>query len=78
VINNRLSFLMGIPTIIGTALLVQNTIATVLSQINMFQFAPIGAGWYLMLIIISTIIATIFAWFAVKSMGFIPRHPDEE
>ena len=77
-INNRLSFLMGILTIIGTALLVPNTIATVLSQTNIFQFAPIDAGWYLMLIIISTIIATIFDWFAVKRMGFLPRHPDEE
>ena len=78
VINNRLSFLMGILTIIGTALLVPNTIATVLSQTNIFQFAPKDTGWYLTLIVASTVIATIFAWFAVKRMGFLPKYPDEE
>lgn len=78
VINNRLSFLMGILTIIGTALLVPNTIATVLSQTNVFQFTPKDMGWYLALIVTSTVIATVFAWFAVKRMGFLPKYPDEE
>lgn len=78
VINNRLLFLMGVLTIIGTALLVPNTIATVLSQTNIFQFAPTASVWYLTLILGSTILATIFAWFAVKRMGFLPKHPDEE
>jgi hypothetical protein len=54
------------------------TIATALSQTNIFQFAPIDAGLYLMLIVISTIIATLFAWFTVEGMGFLPRHPDEK
>ena len=78
IINNRLSFLMGILTIIGTALLVPNTIATVMSQTNIFMVTPADMWWYLSLIIGSTVIATIFAWWAVKRMGFLPKHPDEE
>lgn len=78
IINNRLSFLMGILTIIGTALLVPNTIATVMSQTNIFTFTSADVWWYLSLLIGSTVIATTFAWWAVKRMGFLPKHPDEE
>jgi magnesium transporter len=78
IINNRLSFLMGILTIIGTALLVPNTIATVMSQTNIFAFTPADMGWYLALLVGSTVVATIFAWWAVKKLGFLPKHPDEE
>ncbi len=78
IINNRLSFLMGILTIIGTALLVPNTIATVMSQTNIFNVTPADMWWYLTMIVGSTVVATIFAWWAVKRMGFLPKHPDED
>ncbi len=76
IINNRLSFLMGVLTIIGTALLVPNTIATVMSQTNIFNVTPADMWWYLSLIIGSTVIATFFSWWAVQKMGFLPKNPD--
>ncbi len=78
IINNRLSFLMGILTIIGTALLVPNTIATVMSQTSIFALTPADMWWYLALLAGSTVVATTFAWWAVKRMGFLPKHPDED
>jgi len=74
-LNNRLSLLVSYLTIIGTALLVPNTIATVLSS-SMFQFSEADEGWYLPLIIVSTVVSTAFAWWAVKKVGLLPKSPD--
>ncbi len=75
VLNNRLALLVGYLTIIGTALLVPNTIATVASN-SMFQFTPADQGWYLALLIGSTVFATIISWWIVKKKGLLPSCPD--
>ena len=72
--NNRLAMLVAYLTIIGTALLVPNTIATVMGN-GMFAFSPADEGWYIALIIVSTIVATILSWFAVDRMGLLPKNP---
>ncbi|MDD1717290.1 MAG: CorA family divalent cation transporter, partial [Methanoregulaceae archaeon] len=72
VLNNRLALLVGYLTIIGTALLVPNTIATVAGNM-MFQFTPRDQNWYLSIIIGSTIVATILSWWIVKKKGLLPR-----
>jgi magnesium transporter len=72
VLNNRLALLVGYLTIIGTALLVPNTIATVAGN-TMFQFTPADQGWYLTVIIGSTVFATILSWWIVKKKGLLPR-----
>lgn len=77
-INNKITLMVGVLTIIGTALLVPNTIATVFSQTNVFQFTPADMGWYLSIIIGSTVIATAAAWWWVKKIGFLPKSPDHE
>ncbi len=77
ILNNRLALLVGYLTIIGTALLVPNTIATVMSQTNIFAFTPADLGWYLTLLVGSTIVATVFSWWAVKRVGLLPSRPDE-
>jgi magnesium transporter len=77
-INNRITLMMGMLTIIGTALLVPNTIATVVSQTNVFTLTSADAWWYLSLIIGSTIVATLFAWWWVKKIGFLPKSPDQQ
>lgn len=77
ILNNRLAMLVGYLTIIGTALLVPNTIATVMSQTNIFTFGPGDLWWYLTLLVVSTIVATIFSWWAVKRMRLLPERPDE-
>ncbi|MBI2598596.1 MAG: magnesium transporter CorA [Candidatus Diapherotrites archaeon] len=75
ILNNRLAMLVSILTIVGTALLVPNTIATVASN-SMFEFTKADIPWYLGLMFASTIAATIIAWWAVVKMGFLPKSPE--
>ncbi|MCX6665951.1 MAG: magnesium transporter CorA [Euryarchaeota archaeon] len=75
VLNNRLALMVGYLTIIGTALLVPNTIATVAGN-NMFEFTKNDAPWYLSLIVISTVVATVVSWYAVKKLGLLPKSPE--
>ncbi|MFH1013439.1 MAG: CorA family divalent cation transporter, partial [Thermoplasmatota archaeon] len=74
-LNNRLALLVGYLTIIGTALLVPNTIATVAGN-QMFLFTSKDAGWYISLILGSTVVSTIVAWWAVKKVGLLPKRVD--
>lgn len=71
ILNNKLSLLVSYLTILGTALLVPNTIATVVGN-PMFEFTQQDIIWYIPFLIISTIIATILAWYVVKKMGYLP------
>ncbi len=75
ILNNRLAMLVAYLTIIGTALLVPNTTATVMGN-SMFQMQAGDAPWYLELIAVSTIAATLVSWWAVKRMGLLPKSPD--
>jgi magnesium transporter len=77
ILNNRLALVVAYLTIIGTALLVPNTIATVMGN-PMFTFRPEDTGWYLYLIVGSTIVATIFSWWAVDRLGLLPKSPDSD
>jgi magnesium transporter len=71
VLNNRLAMLVAYLTIIGTALLVPNTIATVASN-SMFSFTGEHIPLYLGTILVSTILATIASYWAVKKAGWLP------
>jgi magnesium transporter len=75
ILNNRLALLAGYLAIFGTALLVPNTIATVLGN-TMFNLTAKDVYWYIPLIVISTLVATIFAWWAVNKMKLLPRRPE--
>lgn len=75
ILNNRLALLVAYLTIIGTALLVPNTIATIVGS-PMFDFTPKDLSWYLPLLVVSTVTATIAAWIFVKKMGLLPDRPD--
>ncbi|MFZ3170089.1 MAG: CorA family divalent cation transporter [Candidatus Methanoperedens sp.] len=72
ILNNRLALVMTWLTILGTAVLVPNTIATVLGNAA-FDMGPKDQGWYLMLIISSTIIATWAAYWWVNKKGLMPK-----
>lgn len=76
-LNNRLALLVAYLTIIGTALLVPNTIATVMSN-SMFGFSAADEQWYIALIILSTVFATALSWWVVKQMGLLPKSPDSD
>jgi magnesium transporter len=75
VLNNRLAMLVAYLTIIGTALLVPNTIATVASN-SMFSFTGSDITWYLSLIVLSTVVSTYISWWAVRRFGLLPRSPE--
>jgi len=71
ILNNRMSLVMTWLTILGTAVLVPNTIATVMAN-SAFNLRPEDRWWYMTLIIISTILASLWAYFWVKRKVKLP------
>jgi magnesium transporter len=71
ILNNKLAMLVAYLTVIGTAVLVPNTIATAMSS-PAFNLTPQDEGWYLALLVGSTIISTIVAYWWVKTKGLLP------
>ncbi len=71
-LNNRLALLMTYLTIIGTAVLVPNTLATILSN-PVFDIGPQDLWWYLILIIGSTVVATALAYWWVRRQGWLGK-----
>ncbi len=72
ILNNRMALAMTYFTIIGAAVLVPNTLATVLSN-PAFGMGPQDAGWYIVVLVISTIVATLLTYWLVKRKGWIPK-----
>ncbi len=72
-LNNRITLLAGFLAILSAGFIVPNTIATVMSQTNIFNFGPTDMGWYLALIFASTIVATVSVWLWVKKKGLLPK-----
>lgn len=68
ILNNRLALTVAYLTIVGTAVLVPNTLATILSG-SMWQLSADFQGPYIILLAVSTIVATALAWWTVKRMG---------
>ncbi len=73
VVNNRVTLLGGWLAILAAGFVVPNTIATVFSQTNIFLLTPRDTGWYLALIIGSTILATTLVWLWVRKIGLLPK-----
>ncbi len=74
-LNNRMALFMTYLTIIGTAVLVPNTLATILGN-AVFEIGPQDMGWYLALMIGSTALATVGVYFWVKKSKWIPNKID--
>ena len=62
VINNRMALVLTWMTILGTAFLVPNTIATALAN-TAYDLQPADAGWYTVMLLASTVLATFFSWY---------------
>jgi len=77
VLNNRITLLGGFLAILSAGFIVPNTIATVMSQTNIFVFSPADMGWYLALILASTIVTTLLVWSWVKRKGLLPKTTEE-
>jgi len=75
ILNNKLAMLVAYLTVIGTAVLVPNTLATALSN-PAFQMGPQDSGWYITLLIISTVVSTAIAYWWVKKRGLLPNNPE--
>ena len=73
--NNRMAYLMTYLTVLGTAVLVPNTLATIFGN-SAFGMAQNDIGWYITMLVGSTIIATVLAFWWVKKSGFIPKKMD--
>jgi magnesium transporter len=76
VLNNKLALVVTYLTIIGTALLVPNTLATVLGN-PAFNMGASDRGWFIILLVVSTIAATIGSFWWVRKFGWIPRRADQ-
>lgn len=73
--NNKLAMVVAYLTIIGTALLVPNTIATMLGD-AVFNIGPPDMIWYAPLMFFGTIGAAVLSWWWVKKIGLLPKRPD--
>lgn len=73
--NNRLAFVMTWLTILGTAVLVPNTLATILSN-PAFALGPEDRVWYSVLLFASTVLATWAAYWWVKKKSLLPIKVD--
>jgi magnesium transporter len=74
-LNNRFAFVMTYFTIIGTALLVPNTIATMLGD-PVFDLSTRDQVWYWPLMIGATSIATFATYWWVRKQNWLPRKMD--
>ena len=75
ILNNRLALVVTYLTIVGTAFLVPNTLATILSN-SAYNLTPNDAGWYTALMLVSTVVATLLAWWWVNKMGWLKNLPE--
>lgn len=70
ILNNRLSFVITWLTILGTALLVPNTIATIFSN-PAFNLTSNDVWWYSTLLIFSTLLSTWAAYYWITKKGLM-------
>lgn len=75
ILNNRLALVVAWLTILGTAVLVPNTLATILGS-SAFELGPDDRLWYLTLLFASTVISTWLAYWWIKKKGLLPFKVD--
>jgi magnesium transporter len=73
--NNKLAMVVAYLTIIGTALLIPNTIATMLGD-AVFSIGPKDMVWYAPLMFFGTTGGVVLSWWWVKKIGLLPKRPD--
>jgi magnesium transporter len=75
IINNRMALVLTWMTILGTAFLVPNTIATALGN-TAYNLQPKDAWWYSAMLIIATVLSTVVSWWFLKWKGLLPKKVD--
>jgi magnesium transporter len=71
ILNNRLAKLAAYLTIIGTALLIPNTIATILGN-AVWVYGPQHLPIYLTIMLGTTLTGSTFMWFWIRKKGLLP------
>ncbi|MFH0737684.1 MAG: CorA family divalent cation transporter [Candidatus Micrarchaeota archaeon] len=71
ILNNKLALVVAYLTVVGTAFLVPNTIATVMSS-GAFALTPADQGWYVAFLVISMVVSTAGSYIVVKKLGLLP------
>jgi magnesium transporter len=74
IFNNRLAKLVAYLTIIGTALLIPNTIGTLLGN-SVWVYGPESLGLYLLLIFGATLFGSLLMWYWVKKNRLLEEMP---
>jgi magnesium transporter len=74
-LNNRLAFVTTWLTILGTAVLVPNTLATIFGN-SAFGMTQKDIGGYAALLVVSTALATAAAYMFFKKSGWLPMKVD--
>jgi len=75
VLNNRFAKLVAYLTLIGTVLLIPNTIATMLGN-SVWVFGPEFLGPYVALFIGATLVGTVVMWYWMKRSGLLDEEKD--
>ncbi|HSW59068.1 MAG TPA: CorA family divalent cation transporter [Dehalococcoidales bacterium] len=75
VANNKLAMVVAYLTILGTAILIPNTLATILGNAA-FDMVPSDLQWYIPLMVFGTVIGVLGSWWWVKKVGLLPKRPD--
>ncbi len=70
VLNNRFAKLVAYLTIVGTALLIPNTIATMLGN-SVWVYGPENLGVYLVLMVGATVFGSGLMWYWIKKTGLL-------
>lgn len=74
VLNNRMALTMTWLTILGTAVLVPNTLATIFGSLVGLDTETLT--WYLVILTVTTVEATYLAYWWVKKKVHLPRGPE--
>ena len=74
IFNNRLAKLVAYLTIIGTALLIPNTIGTMLGN-SVWVYGPESLGLYLLLMFGATLFGSLLMWYWVKKNRLLEEMP---
>lgn len=72
IMNNRMALIMTYLTVLGTAVLVPNTLATVFGS-SAFGMESHDIGWYVTMLVGSTVLATGLAYWWVRRSGMLPK-----
>ena len=77
VLNNKVSLLMAWLTVIGTAVLVPNTIATIYGTSFFGDKGPEDLWWYISLLFLSMILSGWMTYWWMKKKDLMPTMPDK-